>query len=78
MTATVSAKGQLVIPAGIRKRYHLSPKSKVEVFDTGHSIIIRPVGKDDPFLASRGILKGKVSTKDLLAMRRQERAREAR
>ena len=42
MTITVSAKGQLVIPAAIRRRYHLKPKTKVEVFDTGHSIIIRP------------------------------------
>ena len=77
MTATVSAKGQFVIPAAIRKRYRLGPKSKVEVFDTGHAIIIRPVPKGDPFLASRGILKGKLSSKEFLAMRRQEKAREA-
>lgn len=78
MTATISAKGQLVIPAAIRKRYHLKPKSKLEILDTGHSIVIRPVTAKDPFRASRGILKGKLSTKDLLAMRRQEKARETR
>ena len=78
MTVTVSAKGQLVIPAAIRKRYHLTPKSKVAVLDTGHSIVIVPLPKGDPFLASRGILKGQFSTKEFLKMRREERARENR
>lgn len=78
MTLTVSAKGQLVIPAEIRKRYHLIPKTKVELFDTGHSIIIRPVPERDWFAASRGMLKGKLSTKEFLAWRRKERVREGR
>ena len=77
MTATVSAKGQLVIPAAIRRRYHLTPRSKVDILDTGHSIIIRPMPKRHPFLASRGLLKGKLSTKEFLKMRREETAREA-
>ena len=78
MTVTVSAKGQLVIPAAIRKRYKLAPKSQVSVLDTGHSIVIVPVPKGDPFLASRGILKGKFSSKEFLKMRREERERENR
>ncbi len=32
--------------------------------------------KGDPFLASRGMLKGKFSTEEFLKMRREERARE--
>lgn len=78
MTVTVSAKGQLVIPSVIRKRYHLQPKSKVNIVDTGHSIVIVPLPKGDPFLASRGLLKGRFSTKEFLQMRRAERAREHR
>ena len=78
MTVTVSAKGQLVIPATIRKHYGLKPKTKVDVFDTGHSIVIRPVPIGDPFFASPGFLKGKVSTREFLAMRREEKARENR
>lgn len=78
MTVTVSAKGQLVIPAAIRKRYKLTPKSKVDVLDTGHSIIIVPAPKGDPLLASRGFLKGKLSTKEFLKTRREERDREER
>ena len=78
VTVSVSAKGQLVIPAVIRKRYALKPKSKVEVLDTGHSIIIRPCPTGDPFVASWGMLKGKISVKEFLAMRRQERTRKER
>ncbi len=78
MTVTVSSKGQLVIPAAIRKRYKLTPRSRVEVLDTGHSILIMPLPKGDTFLASRGLLKGKLTTKDLLRIRSEEKTREAR
>ena len=78
MTATISAKGQLVIPAAIRRRYRLTPHTKVDILDTGHAIVILPAPKGDAFLASRGLLKGKLSTKDVLTFRRQERAREAK
>lgn len=77
MTVTVSAKGQLVIPVAMRKRYHLRPQTKVDIIDTGHSIVIKPVVKD-PFLASRGLLKGKLTTEEFLQWRREERAREVR
>ena len=78
MTATISAKGQLVIPAAIRKRYHLAAHAKVDILDTGHAIVILPAPKGDVFVASRGLLKGKLSTKDVVTFRRQERAREAK
>jgi len=78
MTITISAKGQLVIPAAIRKRYRLTPKSKVDILDTGRSIIILPLSKGDLFSASRGILKGKLNTREFLTMKREEKAREAK
>ena len=74
MTSTMSAKGQLVIPADVRKRYHLTPGSQIEILDTGQQIILVPVPKD-AFRASRGMLKG-YSVKEFLAWRRQERQRE--
>ena len=76
MTVTLSSRGQLVIPAAIRKRRHLKPRAKFEVLDTGRGIFLLPLPTGDPFLASRGLLKGKLSTQDLIAMRRKERARE--
>jgi AbrB family looped-hinge helix DNA binding protein len=78
MVATISSKGQLVIPASIRRRYHLTAKSKVDFLDTGHSIVLIPLPPGDPFLASRGLLKGKFSTAEFLKLRREERTRETR
>ena len=74
MTVTVSAKGQLVIPAAIRKRYRLVPGSRVEILDVGRQIVVVPVPKD-AFRASRGMLKG-YSTKEFLRWRREERRRD--
>ena len=70
----VSSKGQLVIPAAVRKRYGIAPGSRVEVLDTGQEIVLVPLPKDI-FRASRGLLKG-YSTQEFLRWRRQERQRE--
>ena len=74
MTATVSVRGQMVLPAEIRKRYGIIPQSKVEILDFGKEIVIVPIPKR-PFSDSRGMLKG-VSSKDLAQSRRKERIRE--
>jgi len=74
MTATLSVRGQLVIPAPIRKRWHLKPGTKVEFVDTGSGILLVPIPKD-PFAASRGILKGILSSADVIAARREDRRR---
>ncbi|MCM8813096.1 MAG: AbrB/MazE/SpoVT family DNA-binding domain-containing protein [Candidatus Omnitrophica bacterium] len=74
MTVTVSVKGQIVIPSKMRKRYHLGPRSKIELIDAGSEIIIVPLPQM-PFQASRGILAG-VTSHDVVLARRQERKRE--
>ena len=76
MTVSVSVKGQMVIPAKIRKKYHIKPESKVELIDTGKEIVIIPL-PSNPFRQSKGILKG-VTTKDLIKARRKERSYEYR
>ena len=75
MTATLSARGQLVLPAPIRKRRHLKPGMKVEFVDTGTAILLVPIPKD-PFAAARGSLKGILSSHDVIVARREERRRE--
>jgi len=71
MTATVSVRGQIVIPAKIRKKFNIKPKTKIDFIETGGGLYLIPVPKD-PFRASRGILKG-VSSEDVIRMRREER-----
>ena len=76
MTAPISAKGQLVIPAAIRKRHHLTAGMQVQVLDLGREIVIVPVPKG-AFEASWGRLKGSgLTVKEFLRWRREERRRE--
>lgn len=75
MTVTISARGQMVLPAKIRKSYGIRAGSKVEVLDKGGEIVIVLVPKGG-MKAARGILKGKITTHDLIQMRREERKRE--
>ena len=74
MTITVSSRGQMAIPASIRRRYGLGAKSKVELLDLGDEIVIVPLPKGG-FRASRGVLKG-IGSRDLLRLRRRERRSE--
>ena len=74
MTITVSARGQMVIPASIRKRYGRKQKSTVELLDLGKEVVIVPI-MEKSMLKSRGILKG-VSTNDLVKERRNLRKQE--
>ena len=75
-TATVSAKGWVVIPKPLRERHGLRKGSRVQVVDYGESLALVPL-PDDPIEALHGMLKeGPSLTRDLLAERAGERARE--
>jgi len=74
MTVTVSARGQMVLPAAIRRRYGISEQSKVELLDLGKEVVLVPISKY-PLAKSKGVLKG-VSSADLIRTRRQLRKRE--
>jgi AbrB family looped-hinge helix DNA binding protein len=82
MTQLLSKKGQIVIPAKIRAKYHLSPGDPVSVKDLDGGIMVFPLSKD-PIRELRGFLKGKgpegVSlAEDLLIDRRREVENEER
>ena len=44
--AKVSTKGQVVIPAELRKRHHLEPGEHVQIFEYGELICIAPLVRD--------------------------------
>ena len=44
--AKVSTKGQVVIPAELRKRHHLEPCENVQIFEYGELICIAPLVRD--------------------------------
>ena len=76
MTLTISNKGWVVIPAELRKKYHLHPGAEVVIVDYGGVLAILPAMRD-PIQQGRGILKGGTSlTKAMLEERVADLKRE--
>ena len=74
---TATAKGQILVPAGLRKQTGLKPRGKVLVtLGEQGTITLRPVPAD-PIEAACGFLQGGPSlTKALQEERRKDRQRE--
>jgi AbrB family looped-hinge helix DNA binding protein len=69
-TSTVTSKGQLVIPARLRRRYGIRKGTCVAFAEDGGRIIVQPVTRE--FIGSlRGSLKPKPSALDMLLRERQ-------
>jgi AbrB family looped-hinge helix DNA binding protein len=76
MTLTISNKGWVVIPAELRKKYHLHPGAEVVIVDYGGVLAIVPAMRD-PIKQGRGILKGGTSlTKALVEERAADQKRD--
>jgi AbrB family looped-hinge helix DNA binding protein len=75
MKTYVTAKGQIVIPASLRRKYGIKNGTKIIVTDDGESIILKPV--TEQYLKSlQGSLEGKGALKVLLDERRKDKERE--
>jgi len=61
----VSNKGSVVIPAGMRRKYHLHPGAKVLIVDYGGVLTIVPA-LQDPIEQATGMLKGGESLGQLI------------
>lgn len=59
--ATVTTKGQIVIPASVRKKLNICKGGKLSVIERDGKIILEPI-REDPVKAARGMLstRGKV------------------
>ncbi len=76
MQSKMSAKGWVVIPAALRKRYRLKPGMTLEFREEGEKILIVP-RYSDPVEGLFGKLAGRVSlTKALLEDKAAELRRE--
>lgn len=75
MTTVLTKRGQLAVPAEIRKRRGLKEGDLFEWFDDGEALYIVCVPKD-PVRALRGSLKGTGLYDALMEERRRERERE--
>jgi AbrB family looped-hinge helix DNA binding protein len=74
-TSVVTTKGQLVIPARLRRRFGIKKGTTISFLEEGGRIIVQPVTRQ--FIRGlRGSLKGEPSALDLLLKaRKQERTR---
>ncbi|MGV6851029.1 MAG: AbrB/MazE/SpoVT family DNA-binding domain-containing protein [bacterium] len=75
MRSTITSRGQTVVPAEVRKFFHLSPSDRLEWVIEKNGVRVIPV-QENPISAFRGSSKNKGATKRLLADRAADRARE--
>ena len=73
MHTMVTERGQVSIPADLRKKYRLTPGTGVEWIETPDGIFLLPIPKD-PIGAFRGKSQG--LTDALLQNRRRDREKE--
>lgn len=74
MRSTITARGQTVIPAEIRRQFHLTPADRLEWIVDASGIHVKPV-QNDPIQAFRGRGTGG-AVNHLLAERAQDRVHE--
>jgi AbrB family looped-hinge helix DNA binding protein len=74
METYATVKGQIVIPASLRRKYGIKNGTKIIVTDAGDSIVLKPV--TEQYLKNlQGSLKGKGGLKNLLAERQKDKER---
>lgn len=77
MQTAVTKRGQTVIPASIRRRYHIEEGDDLMWLDDGTDIRVVPIARD-PISALRGRGRGEALAEKLLHARREDRARPQR
>jgi len=75
MEAYITTKGQIVIPVELRRKYGITPKTRIMILDNGNEIVLRPI--TDQYLRKlQGSLKGSGALEFLLEERRKDNERE--
>jgi len=75
METYVTVKGQIVIPASLRRKYGIKDGTKIIITDIGDAIVLKPV--TEQYLRNlQGSLKGKGGLKVMLEERAKDRERE--
>jgi AbrB family looped-hinge helix DNA binding protein len=72
MEAYVTSKGQIVIPAELRRKFRIETGTRLEITDDGERIILRPISPE--YVRSlKGSLKGGGALKSLVEDRLKEK-----
>jgi AbrB family looped-hinge helix DNA binding protein len=75
METYATVKGQIVIPAELRRKYGIKAGTKITVTDNGDAIILKPV-TEETLKRLQGSLKGKGVLKALMDERSRDAERE--
>ena len=71
METYATTKGQIVIPASLRRKYGIKVGTKIIIHDAGEEIVLRPI--TEQYLKSlRGSLKGSDALKILMNERKKD------
>lgn len=74
---TATVKGQVVIPAPLRRKYGITAGTRVHVYEENGRIVLQPVTRE--FIRQvRGMLKGSGALQELMRERKREREKEER
>ena len=71
METHATAKGQIVIPAALRRKYGIKNGTRIVVIDNGDSIVLKPM-TEQYLKRLQGSLKGKGGLKVLVDERHSE------
>lgn len=71
METYATVKGQIVIPAELRRKYRIKAGTKINVIDTGDAILLKPV-TEESLKRLQGRLKGTGVLQSLLEERRKD------
>jgi AbrB family looped-hinge helix DNA binding protein len=75
METYATVKGQIVIPAALRRKYGIKNGTKIIVTDIGDAIVLKPV-TEQYLINLQGSLKGKGGLRVLVEERRKDIQRE--
>jgi AbrB family looped-hinge helix DNA binding protein len=74
METYATVKGQILIPAALRKKYGITEGTKITILDNGDEIILRPMTRER-IKKLRGSLKGSGALEVLLEEREKDKQR---
>ena len=74
METRATAKGQIVIPATLRRKYGIEKGTRIVIVDNGDSIILKPM-TEEYLKKLQGSLKGKGGLKVLIDERYKDRSK---
>jgi len=72
----ITSKGQIVIPAALRRKYGITPKTRILIFDDGEGIVLKPVTTRELIEQLRGSMAGSGTMQEYLAEKAREIGRE--